>query len=84
MKPSRLIRHAGDRAAQRGASASEVGKAVREGRPEPVRDGRVMYRLNLPYNALWQGKLYAIKQIAPIIVETDLELVVVTVLVFYF
>jgi hypothetical protein len=43
-----------------------------------------MYRLNLSYHAFWQGKFYAVKQVAPVVAEAQNEIVVVTVYTFYF
>lgn len=43
-----------------------------------------MYRLNFQFQAEWQGTFYAIKQVAPVVVEAQNELVVVTVYTFYF
>ena len=42
-----------------------------------------MCRLNFQYNQPWRGKHYAIKQVAPIIVEWPDEIVVVTVYTFF-
>jgi len=36
------------------------------------------------YGRTWQGKFYAIKQVAPVIKEDDREIVVITVYTFYF
>ena len=41
-------------------------------------------RLNTDFAAEWQDRYYAVKQVAPIIVEEDGETVVVTVYTFYF
>jgi hypothetical protein len=43
-----------------------------------------MCRLNLQYEVKWQDKYYAIKQVAPVVVEEQNEIVVITVYVFYF
>ena len=43
-----------------------------------------MYRLNLPYRARWQREFYAVKQVAPVVNETENEIIVVMVYVFYF
>lgn len=51
---------------------------------EPAKQGRWLYRLNLPHGAGWQGRTYAVKQVAPVVVETDDEFVVITVYTFYF
>jgi hypothetical protein len=44
----------------------------------------MMYRLNLPYGAAWQGNSYATKQVAPVVMESESEIIVVTVYTFYF
>ena len=83
-KQIRFTRHATDRMAERGASADEVTQAIREGARETVREGRHRFRLNLQYGALWQGKYYAIKQVAPVSVEEADAMVVITVYTFYY
>ena len=59
-------------------------EAIAHGLPEPAKHGRIMYRHNFEYRAEWQGKYYAIKQVAPVIVEGQNGIVVVTVYTFYF
>jgi hypothetical protein len=49
-----------------------------------ARSGRIMCRLNIDFAAEWQEKYYAVKQVAPIIVEQGDETVVVTVYTFCF
>ncbi len=62
----------------------EVLEAVRRGRREPAKLGRLMCRYNFRYGRQWQGSVYAIKQVAPVIVEKPDEIVVITVYTFYF
>ena len=71
MKPVRLTLHAREQCEERGAR-------------EAAKRGRFMYRQNFQYDAAWQGKLYAIKQVAPVVVEPQNEIIVVTVYTFYF
>jgi hypothetical protein len=80
----RLSQHAREQCEERGASEEEVFRAVREGLREPARSGRILCRLNTDFAAQWQDKYYAVKQVAPIIVEEGGETVVVTVYTFYF
>jgi hypothetical protein len=82
-KPIRFSRHASAQCLERGTNAAEVERAIREGTREPVRAGRWQYRYNVEFNALWQGRHYAIKQVAPVVAEEPAELVVVTVYTFY-
>ena len=84
MKTIRLSAHAKEQSLERGTTEGEVREAVERGVAEPAKGGRVIYRINLPYHALWQGKFYAIKQVAPVVAEAQNELVVVTVYTFYF
>ncbi len=84
MKPIRLSRHAVQQAAFRGTNEAEIREAITNGLREPVKHGRVMYRLNFEYGARWQDQHYAIKQVAPVVVEGDNEIVVVTVYTFFF
>ena len=76
--------HAHEKMFDRGASEGEVEEAIRSGSSELARKGRLMFRKNFAYNKLWRGKHYAVKQAAPIVVEKNDALVVVTVFVYYF
>lgn len=68
----------------RGTSEAEVEAAIRTGSSEPARSGRFMFRKNFTFNSDWRGRYYAVKQVAPIVVQEPDRIVVVTVLVFYF
>ena len=84
MKPVRLTRHAQDQCVERGATQSEVIEAIRNGSREADRLGRDLCRQNFQFNADWNGRRYAIKQVAPVIKEEANEIVVITVYTFYF
>ena len=84
MKAIRLTAHAAEQCVERGASEAEVRETIQRGVREPAKHGRFMYRHNFQYRAEWQGRLYAIKQVAPVVVEAHNEVVVVTVYTFYF
>jgi hypothetical protein len=84
MKPIRLTKHATEQAAQRGASTSEVEVAIRFGEVEPAKGNRQMARYNLEFNREWAGHYYPIKQVAPVFVDEEDEIVVITVYTFYF
>ncbi len=84
MKRIRLTLHAAEQCIERGCSEGEVRQAVVSGVREPAKRDRLLCRCNFEYNALWQGKHYAVKQVAPVIVEETDETVVITVYVFYF
>ena len=84
MKLIRLTTHALEQLVERGATNAEVREAIERGVREPANHGRLMYRLNFQYDSEWQGRFYAIKQVAPVVVEAQNEVVVVTVYTFYF
>jgi hypothetical protein len=84
LKPIRLTAHAAEQCTERGATEAEVEYAIRHGARERVKRGRWMCRHNFQYDAQWQGRHYAIKQVAPIIVEEQNETIVVTVYTFFF
>ena len=84
MKPIRLTKHAREQAAERGATEAEVVEAIRRGSREPAKQGRELCRFNFPFGRQWQGNIYAIKQVAPVIKDEANEIVVITVYTFYF
>ena len=84
MKPIRFSRHAEEQARERGATAAEVSEAIRKGAREPAKHGRELCRYNFVFGRKWQGKPYAVKQVAPVIKEEANEIVVITVYTFYF
>ena len=84
MKSVRLTKHAHEQAIERGATESEIKEAIRKGSREPAKYGRELCRYNFAYGMTWQGKPYAVKQVAPVIKEDAREIVVITVYTFYF
>lgn len=84
MKPIRLTKHATEQCEERGATEDEVREAIRTGNKEQAEKGRMLARLNFQFNDVWSGKVYPIKQVAPVFVESEKEIVVVTVYTFYF
>jgi hypothetical protein len=84
MKPIRLTKHAREQSRERGAREAEVRQAIVKGSREPAKRGRELCRYNFAYGKRWQGKWYAIKQVAPVIKEEANSIVVITVYTFYF
>ena len=84
MKRITFSQHALRRLGDRGTDEQEVRQAIQDGRREPVHSGRFLCRLNVQFNAQWQGTFYAVKQVAPVVVETSEEIIVVTVYTFFF
>ncbi len=83
-KSIRLSGHASMTAQVRGATASEVEAAIRSEQWETAKQNRLECRKNFEYNAEWNGRRYAVKQVRPIFVDEDEEIVVITVYVYYF
>jgi hypothetical protein len=84
MKTIRLSKHAQEQCLERGTNELEIVHAIRTGICQNVKAGRFKYQVTFQYDAVWQGKFYALKKVAPIVAETELELVVITVYTFYF
>ena len=84
MKPIRFTRHAQEQCVERGATEDEIIETIRNGGREAARHGREICRENFQFDADWNGRRYAIKQVAPVIKEEANEIVVVTVYTFYF
>lgn len=84
MKRIRLTKHARDQCKERGATEAEVCHAIEHGLREPAKLGRELSRFNFDFGQTWQGRYYAIKQVAPVIREESSEIVVITVYTFYF
>ena len=84
MKPIRLTKHAQEQCIERGATESEVRYAILNGYREPAKLSREICRFSFPFNKNWQGKFYAVKQVAPVIKEEQDEIVVITAYTMYF
>ncbi|MFZ5806377.1 MAG: hypothetical protein ACOY3I_04135 [Verrucomicrobiota bacterium] len=84
MKPIRLTAHALGYTQRRGFVVKEIEEAIRTVKWEPSELGRLECRKNFAFNAVWNGKKYATKQVRPIFVDEESEIVVITVYVYYF
>jgi hypothetical protein len=82
MKPIRLSGHARSYCASRGFTAEE--EAIRGGSWAKAELGRLEARRDFPFNAEWNGRRYATKQVRPIFVDEPNEIVVVTVYTYYY
>ena len=80
----KLHPHAKARAVERGATESEIILTVEEGERFPVRFGRVGFRRNFPFNRVWGGKHYMVKQVEAYAVQEAGDWIVVTVITRYF
>ena len=79
-----LSDHALRQMQERGVSRDEVEDAIRMGERIPAKRGRLSFRRNFKFNRCWGGKHYAIKQVVPIVVKAETDMIVVTVYAFYF
>lgn len=84
MKSIRISGHARDNMFHRGASESEVIETIRSAIWTPAELGRFECRADFDFGKEWNGKFYTTKQVRPIFVKEDAEIVVVTVYVYYF
>jgi hypothetical protein len=84
MKRIRLSAHAASYMAERGFDAAEVEQAIRGATWEPAFGGRLQARKNFPFQSIWNRKRYETKQVRPIFVDDEDEIVVVTVYTYYF
>lgn len=83
-KPIRLTKHASGYLNQRGFTKAEVEDAILTADWEPAELGRIECRKAIPFGKEWNGKLYATKQVRPVFVEDELEIVVITVYTYYY
>ncbi len=84
MKPIRLSGHAQEQLPYRGTTEDEVVEAIHTGEWSEAELGRIECRKNFPFGQEWNGKVYASKQVRPIFVEEEREIVVVTIYTYYF
>ena len=86
MKPVRLSRHAQGYTAKRGFTVAEIERAIREGPWSPAEygEGRLQASMEFPFQAIWNGRRYAVKRVRPIFVELELEILVITVYTYYY
>ena len=83
-KPIGFSGHASQQLPFRGTTEAEVADAIRTAPWHPAESGRLECRKDFPFDAAWNGRRYATKQVRPIFVEEPNEIVVVTVYVYYF
>jgi hypothetical protein len=83
-KPIRLSIHALTQCKERGVSTDEIIEAIRNGTREQAKKNRILCKHNFQYNDFWFDSFYAIKQVSPVFVEEEDEIVVDTVYSYYF
>jgi len=83
LKRVTLTVHARRYCQSRGFKEEEVEQAIRLAPWAQARQGRMECHYDFEYNALWNGRRYAIKRVRPIFVEESDEIVVITVVTYY-
>jgi hypothetical protein len=84
MKPIHLSGHTRQQLLYRGTAEAEIVEAIHTAEWTPAELGRLQCRKDFLYGKEWNGIVYATKQVRPIFVEEEQEIVVVTVYTYYF
>ena len=84
MKPIRLSGHAKEQLFFRGTTEDEVIEAIRTSTWQPAELERLECRKDFVFENEWNKKYYKTKQVRPIFVEEDNEIVVITVYSYFF
>ena len=80
----RLHEHARHRMIERGATEAQIEATIREGERFPAKFGRQGFRRNFPFDGIWRGRRYAMKQIEAFAIFEGGDWLVISVLVKYF
>lgn len=84
MKPIRLSGHAKEQLVFRGTTEEEITETIRSSQWQPAELGRLECRKDFAFENIWNKKYYKIKQVRPVFVEEEKEIVVVTVYTYFF
>jgi len=84
MKPIRLSAHATESIKYRGVTEDEVKEAINSSDWSPAELGRSECRKEFVYDRIWNKIHYKTKQVRPIFVEEETEIVVITVYSYYY
>lgn len=84
MKPILFSQHSLEQMTDRGVSRDEIEAAIRSGELAPAKSKRLSFRKNFPFNKVWKGRKYSIKQVISDVTEGPDEITVVTVYSFFF
>jgi len=83
-KPIRFSAHALSYMIRRGFTEAEVVEAIQSGKWESAELGRLQCSKDFAFGREWNDKVYATKQIRPIFIEEEMEIVVITVYTYYY
>ncbi len=84
LKPIRSTKHAQGYLERRGFTSEEVEEAIRSATWEAGDKGRLECALEFAFDQDWNGHRYGTKQVKPVFVEEESEIVVITVYTFYY
>jgi hypothetical protein len=84
MKPIRLSLHAREQIFFRGTTEEEVIETIRTCQWQPAELGRLECKKDFPYEKEWNKMYYNTRQVRPIFVEEEKEIVVITVYTYFF
>lgn len=76
--------HALQRLSERGVTRDETIAAIKFGERFQAEFGRTGFRMNFPFDAEWQGRRYATKQVEVYAAREGADLMVITVISRYF
>jgi len=83
-KPIKLSIHAKIRASLRGATEEEIIETIKTAKWQKSELDKLECSKDFAFNKIWNNKFYKTKQVRPIFIEEEKEIVVVTVYVYYF
>ncbi|NUM42828.1 MAG: DUF4258 domain-containing protein [Leptospiraceae bacterium] len=84
MKPIRLSKHVKEYELIRGFSEKEVIQAIRKGDWQDAKKGnRLESKFSFAYETEWNGKYYKTKEVKPVFVDEETEIVVITVYTYF-
>ena len=82
-KPIRLSSHAQEQLVFRGCSEVEIKETIRASQWTTTELNRRDCRKNFIFEKTWNNKFYKTKQVRPVFVEEENEIVIITVYVYY-
>jgi hypothetical protein len=80
----RIHPHAVERMSERGATEREVLETIQNGEQFPAKFGRMGFRRNFLFEKVWQGRIYATKQVEVLAVREDDDWIVIAVVTRFF
>lgn len=83
-KPIRLSAHAKVRCSLRGTTEKEITETIKTSKWRESELNKLECHKDFVFNKTWNNKFYKTKQVKPIFVKEEKEIVVITVYVYYF